>query len=220
MSALPPRLAVWLLTRSGADAALIGDLQEIFESRPSRTWYWRQAIVALLVGERRRLRRHTPRAIRMAVTIPAAIVIAIYATACGGPAQDISGIRVETVSSGWATVAQASGETKVAPVLALTLKNVSDEALAALQLNAVFRRGDESQEWGNAFRIARGLGPGASISDIRLVSHRGYVGTEGPAGMLANSHFVDARVDLFGRFGSMRWTKLGEYRVSRTLVTP
>jgi len=36
--------------------------------------------------------------------------------------------------------------------------------------------------------------------------------------MLANSQFVDARVELFARYGSTQWARLGQYRVSRQLL--
>jgi len=37
--------------------------------------------------------------------------------------------------------------------------------------------------------------------------------------MLANSQFVDAKVQIFAKYGSTQWQKVGEYTVPRTLVT-
>jgi hypothetical protein len=60
----PPRLANWLLTRSGLDhqnPPLAGDLLEEFHSGRSRAWFWRQAFVWVLTcmaPKRRNSRRH------------------------------------------------------------------------------------------------------------------------------------------------------------------
>jgi hypothetical protein len=36
--------------------------------------------------------------------------------------------------------------------------------------------------------------------------------------MFKNSHFVDATVDLFGKYGSTQWTRLGQYPIARQLI--
>ena len=47
----PPRLALALLSRFVPEQeALIGDLLEEYELRRSRLWFWRQTLVALVVG--------------------------------------------------------------------------------------------------------------------------------------------------------------------------
>ena len=38
--------------------------------------------------------------------------------------------------------------------------------------------------------------------------------------MLKNSQFVDAKVDLFVKYGSTQWVKIGEYPIARQLITP
>jgi hypothetical protein len=54
MNALrPPRLATWLLKRLASGdkhESLIGDLAERYQHRRSTVWYWRQALIAILVG--------------------------------------------------------------------------------------------------------------------------------------------------------------------------
>jgi hypothetical protein len=55
-----PRLAVWMLSRilrGRRSEALIGDLAEEYRQGRSRTWYWRQALWAIVVE----LREHPPR---------------------------------------------------------------------------------------------------------------------------------------------------------------
>ena len=88
-------------------------------------------------------------------------------------------------------------------------------------MNAIFRRGNESVEWGNAFRTAAGgsgLAPGRSTRELMVLSQQGYTGTEAAADLLVNSHFVDARVHLFGKYGSEQWVRLGEFPIARALV--
>ena len=67
----PPRLALALLRRSGADPALIGDLIEEYEARRSRAWVWRQVMSVLAVGMTGRARETSPHRAR-AVNLSAA----------------------------------------------------------------------------------------------------------------------------------------------------
>jgi len=63
----PPALATWLLehTRfSATDGAIAGDLVEEFHRRGSVAWYWRQVLVAIVVGCASEVRRHPALAIR------------------------------------------------------------------------------------------------------------------------------------------------------------
>jgi hypothetical protein len=36
--------------------------------------------------------------------------------------------------------------------------------------------------------------------------------------MLNNSQFVDARVELFAKYGPVQWTRLAEYPITRQLL--
>ena len=52
-SVTPPRLATWLVSHAvlgDRNEALVGDLQEEFQTRRSRAWYWRQVFGAILSG--------------------------------------------------------------------------------------------------------------------------------------------------------------------------
>jgi len=145
-------------------------------------------------------------------------------TGCGGPAVDLKqGLQLEVVSTGWFDAGIVDGKNKLVPALVITLKNVSDQNLVSLQVNAIFHRVTEAQEWGTGFITAAGsggLGPGDATSPLTVKSHLGYTGTEPRADMLNNSRFVDAKVDLFAKYGSTQWTKIGEAPISRQLLTP
>jgi hypothetical protein len=66
----PPRLAAWLLERLASGPtreSLIGDLEEKYRGGRSAVWYWRQAIVAMLLSAGRDIRDHRLIALRAVV---------------------------------------------------------------------------------------------------------------------------------------------------------
>jgi hypothetical protein len=102
------------------------------------------------------------------------------------------------------------------------LKNLSDQPLAALQVNAVFRRVNDKDEWGSAYLAVTksdGLQPGATSQPVTINSQLGYTGTDPRAEMLQNSQFVDAKVDLFAKYASLQWVRIGEHPIERRLIT-
>src|SRR5689334_12041445 len=49
----PPTIARWVLNHFGCssnNSAVIGDLDERYRNGHSRAWYWRQVIIAIVVG--------------------------------------------------------------------------------------------------------------------------------------------------------------------------
>jgi hypothetical protein len=223
MSRQPPVIAEWLLVRLGASDALIGDLHETFLTQPSRLWYWREVTMVVFIAVRCSILQSSLRAFRNAVGV-AGVVSAFGYTVASGPTVDVTtGVKVDVLSSGWTEVEAVAGQTKLVPAISVRLTNVSVESLPVLHVNAVFHHGDDDDEWGNAFRRAAGssgLAPGKTTGDIFMQSQRGYTGTEAAADMLVNSHFIDARVDLFGKYASAPWVKLGEYAITRTWLLP
>jgi hypothetical protein len=145
--------------------------------------------------------------------------------ACRGSAAstDISKLLVPTdVTTGWYDAGIENGMNKLVPSMTLTLKNVSRVPVSQVQLNAVIRRTGETEEWGGAYIRAigsEGLAPGASTKPIVLRSNLGYTGVEPRNVMLKNSLFVDARVQLFAKYGGANWVKLAEYPIARELIT-
>ena len=101
--------------------------------------------------------------------------------------------------------------------------NSREAALTVLQINALFRRVTEKEEWGSGYLPvvgSEGLAPGMTTSTVTVRSQNGYTGADQTRDdMLHNSHFVDAEVELFAKYGSTQWKRIGEYPVTRRLIT-
>ena len=152
------------------------------------------------------------------------LLIAFISSAGCGPTVDLTkGLQVTVVNSGWFDLGIVNGQTKLVPSITFTLTNVSDQKLVTLQINALFRRLTENEEWGSAFVTAvgsEGLAPGATTRPITIRSQLGYTGSEqSRQEMLANSHFVDAKVELFAKYASTQWAKVSTFPITRQLLT-
>jgi hypothetical protein len=145
----------------------------------------------------------------------------LFASGCGPTVDLKTGVQVEALSTGWLEGGTSDGLHKLVPAVTFRLKNVSDQQLPALQVNAVFRRVSKDEEWGNGFRTlsgSGGLAPGAATDALTIAAQLGYTGTDPHDAMLRNSQFVDAKVDLFAKYGSTQWARLGEYPIARQLI--
>ena len=140
----------------------------------------------------------------------------------GRAAEDITKMLVAAdIRTGWWDAGIEDGKNKLVPSVILTLKNVSNESLNLVQLNAVVRRVGETEEWGGAYLMVIGSGglpPGASTKPIVLRSNLGYTGVEPRAQMLKHKQFVDTKVQLFLKHGGEQWVKLGEWPITRELL--
>jgi hypothetical protein len=147
--------------------------------------------------------------------------LSMMCTAACGPKVDLAkGVAVESVSTGWADGGMVAGKYKVVPTLSFTLKNVSPQPLGALQVNAVFRRVNDPEEWSTGFLPAAAdrLAPGTATGTLTVKAQQGYTGADDREALLRNSYFVDAKVDLFAKSGSGEWTRIGEYPIERQLT--
>jgi hypothetical protein len=149
------------------------------------------------------------------------LVLAVGTAGCGPEVDVAKALELNVVNSGWFDAGIINGQNKLVPAVTLTITNNSAQTLGLLQLNSLFRQANATEEWGSAFLTAagsEGLGPGASKT-LTLKSNNGYTGTgETRQEMLANSHFVDAKVEVFAKYGSTQWKKLGVYPVTRQLI--
>ena len=151
-------------------------------------------------------------------------VLVILANAACSPNVDLTrGVRIESIATGWYEAMAAEGQIKLVPAVRLRIANVSQETLRTLQVNAIFKRVTEDTEWGSGFRTvagSTGLSPTNTSESVFIRSELGYVGTESRVDMLKNSHFVDARVDIFAKYESTTWAPIGHYPIARTLIEP
>ena len=152
------------------------------------------------------------------------LCLAIVSSAACGPTVDLTkGLQVTVADSGWYDLGIVNGQNKLVPTVVFTLHNVSDQTLGTLQINALFRRVGENTEWGSGFLTvvgSEGLAPGATSNPVTIKSQLGYTGSDqSRAEMLQNTHFVDAKVELFGKYASTQWVRLGSYPITRQLLT-
>jgi hypothetical protein len=152
-----------------------------------------------------------------------ALFALVSATACG-PTVDLSkNLQIAVVSSGWFDAGIVNGQNKLVPSVTFTLTNNSDQKLPVLQVNAIFRRVTENDEWGSSLLTVAGsdgLAAGATTALLTIRSPLGYTGSDqSRQEMLQNSHFVDAKVELSAKYGSTQWTRLGSYPITRQLIT-
>ena len=152
------------------------------------------------------------------------VVLSIFPASGCGPTVDLTkGLQVQIVSTGWFDAGIVDGKNKLVPSISFKLKNVSTQTLPVLQVNALFHRVGEKDEWGSGFLTAAGssgLAPGAATPPLTIRSQLGYTGSEqSREDMLRNSHFVDATVELFAKYGSAQWKRIGQFPVTRRLIT-
>jgi hypothetical protein len=154
----------------------------------------------------------------------AGLLIAAATVGCGGPPVDLTkGLEILDVSTGWFDAGLVNGQNKLVPTISFKLKNVSDQKLSVLQVNVLFKRISDPAEWGNGFLTvvgSSGLAPGATTDTLTVKSNLGYTGSDQTRQeMLKNAQFVDAKAELFAKYGSVQWARLGEYPITRTLIT-
>lgn len=153
------------------------------------------------------------------------LILAAVAVSCSGQAAPLDRtIRVDEVVTGWYDAgATEDGKNKIVPSISLKLTNTGAEALGAVQLNCIFKRVGDPEEWSTALVRAvdrqQGLAPGATSAPIVVRAPQGYTGVQSQAQLLENRLFVDAKVEVFGKHGSAPPVKIGEFRIDRQLLT-
>lgn len=145
-----------------------------------------------------------------------------WTPACSAPVDLKASLQVGDVTTGWFDQGIVEGKNKLVPSIAFTLTNTSDRTLSSVQLNVVFRRVGEADEWDAVYMRgvdSNGLDPGASTSRLVVRAKLGYTGEQPRAEMLQHAQFVDAKVQVFAKYGSSQWTSLGEFPITRQLLT-
>jgi hypothetical protein len=130
-------------------------------------------------------------------------------------------LRITEARTGWYDAGIEDGLNKLVPSVTLRLENVSQEDISRVELLAQFYRGDEPEFWAEHYILAidrHGLAPGRRGQELVLRSPRGYTGSESRLKMLENKAFVDARVVIRGKHGSLDWVKMAEFPIERQLL--
>ena len=129
-------------------------------------------------------------------------------------------LQVTDVVTGWLDKGIVDGQNKLVPTISFKIKNGAGQSLSYLQLNAVFRIVDDTEELGSKAIWAtdgKDFGPGTSLGPFNLSSDLGYSSPAARTQMLQHSMFKDAQVELLVKHGSRPWTKLAQYRIDRQL---
>ena len=143
-------------------------------------------------------------------------------TACGGPPVDVAkAVQADVVATGWRPAKATGATNKIVPSASVTLKNVSAETLKAVQVNAVFRLVSTNRELGSDFHPipGSGLAAGAQTEAATFMADLWYTGTDREDELLTNSHFVDAKVEVYVKAGSGQWTRVAEHAIARQLIS-
>lgn len=222
MNRCPPPAGEWLFVVLGASDAFVGDLHESC-GRRGRVWYWRQvgAYVAVSVGHL--AGRHPFRTVWGVLSAGVICAVALHALEVRRQPKSDEALRLELVATGWMSIDSAARVRHVVPVVRVRVVNRSSQAVSGVQLNDVFRRVTDRIEWGNQWRPVsrgRGLAPGATSEPVLVASATGHVSDQRMDATLRHPSFVDATVQVFGRYGAHGWAQLGAYRVPRQSIEP
>jgi hypothetical protein len=150
-------------------------------------------------------------------------LLILAAAACGSRADLGMAAKLVDVTTGWYDAGVTEdGKNKLVPSVTFRIRNASDASLGSTQLNLIFKRVTDTEEWTTAFVRgigSEGLAPGASTQPIVVRAQQGYTGTQARLTMLQNTQFVDFKVEVFGKHASATWVKLGEFPIARQLLT-
>jgi len=151
-----------------------------------------------------------------------AVVLSLISAGCQSIEVE-KALAITDVNSGWYDAGiQDDGMNKLVPSISFRLRDQIDQPVSGVMINAIFRRVNEDEAWGEHFVKAIGpepLTPGATSRPIVLRSNLGYTGTEPRLVMLKHREFVDAKVELYAKQGRRNWVKIGEYPIARELLT-
>jgi hypothetical protein len=153
------------------------------------------------------------------------LALLLVAAALGGcnSVKPIEVLEPVDVTTGWYDAGiLEDGKNKLVPSVSLKLRNKSAEAIDGVQINAIFRRVNEQEMWGEHYGWAvqrEQLAPGQATKDIVLRSALGYTGEQPRMQILQHKDFIDAKVEVYLKKGSQVWAKLGEFPIERQLLT-
>jgi hypothetical protein len=152
-----------------------------------------------------------------------ALVLVAAALAGCNSVKPVEVLEPVDVTTGWYDAGiLEDGKNKLVPSVSLKLRNKSAEPIDGVQINAIFRRVNEQEMWGEHYGWAvqrDALPPGQATKDIVLRSALGYTGEQPRMQILQHKDFIDAKVEVYLKKGSQVWAKLGEFPIERQLLT-
>jgi hypothetical protein len=145
-------------------------------------------------------------------------------SACSSKPVDLAtALEVTDVSTGYFDAGIVDGKNKIVPTVSLRLKNRSSETIVSVQMIAKFNVIGDPEELGSAPYVRgigpEGLAPGQMGGVIVMKTNLGYTSEAPRAEMFSHSMFKDVQVELFGKYRSQQFQKLGEYKIARQLLT-
>jgi hypothetical protein len=150
-------------------------------------------------------------------------LLTLVLAGCSAANVDVAAtIKVGQVTTGWFDAGIVNGKNKLVPSATFSVTNAGTETLSGLQIYSVFRFVGETEELGSSLVVLRGkdaLGPSGTSKPITVRANWGATGEQPRAQMLANAHFQDANVEIFAKFGSAPFVKIGEAKIVRQLLT-
>jgi hypothetical protein len=156
-------------------------------------------------------------------TLPVLCLLLLTSFGCSRGPDPITALEPVDVVTGWYDAGIVDGSlNKLVPSVSLKLRNRSEDEVRSVQINAIFKRVNEAEMWGEHYGWAiqgEPLPSGSSTRDIVLRSGLGYTGEQPRMQMLQNKEFVDAKVEIFLKQGSRVWAKLAEFPIERQLLT-
>jgi hypothetical protein len=155
--------------------------------------------------------------------LAAFVLLALACVSCGASEEAVAALEPLDVVTGWYDDGIVEGgKNKLVPSISMKLRNKSGEPVRSIQINAIFRRVNEQEMWGEYFGWAvprEPLAPGATTNPLVMRSALGYTGDQPRMQMLQNREFIDAKVEIYLKKGSKVWAKLAEYPIQRQLIT-
>ena len=155
------------------------------------------------------------------MTKPLALALAAVLLLAGCRSRDVrTDLEIVDVRTGWQDLGTVDGDKiKIVPAIAFRLKNISDEEISGVQLNAVFREVEKDviidEHFARAIPSERPLAAGATSEPILLRSRFGYTGTDPRPRLLEHAQFIDNRVTILGKHGRNNWSSMGAYQIER-----
>ena len=137
---------------------------------------------------------------------------ALLLASCRAP-DPVAIVKIGDIETHWA-VDNADGSTQyIAPVVRVSLTNLTAEPQGSIDVTATFRRKGEEASWGGDYRQVstrrEPLAPGQS-TELVLKSDTRYFSNGPTEGMFTHAEFKDTTVEIFVRVGASRWTKFSE----------